>query len=63
MVLQQIEGRRNTRSISTILPATAKAIAELHQQFNNHYLASPVMGRPEAARTNNYSFLFLVRKA
>ena len=44
-------------SISTILPATAKAMAELHQQFNNHYLASPVMGRPEAARTNKLQFL------
>ena len=25
-------------SISTILPATAKALSQLHQQNNNHYL-------------------------
>lgn len=44
-------------SISTILPATAKELAAVHQQFNNHYVATPVMGRPEAARLRNLNFL------
>jgi len=43
-------------SISTILPATAKALSQLHQQNSNHYLASPVMGRPEAARAGKLQF-------
>ena len=37
-------------SISTILPATAKELSALHRKHNNSYLASPVMGRPEAAK-------------
>jgi len=44
-------------SISTILPATAKRLSEIHQQHNNHYIASPVMGRPEAARARKLNFL------
>ncbi len=44
-------------SISTILPATARELSALHRQHNNHYLASPVMGRPEAARTGKLNFL------
>jgi 3-hydroxyisobutyrate dehydrogenase-like beta-hydroxyacid dehydrogenase len=44
-------------SISTILPATAKELSELHQQHKNHYIASPVMGRPEAARVRKLNFL------
>jgi 3-hydroxyisobutyrate dehydrogenase-like beta-hydroxyacid dehydrogenase len=43
-------------SISTILPATAKALSELHEQYNNYYLASPVMGRPEAARAGKLQY-------
>jgi len=43
-------------SISTILPASAKALSELHLQNNNHYLASPVMGRPETARAGKLHF-------
>lgn len=44
-------------SISTILPATAKELSELHQQHGNSYLASPVMGRPEAARAGKLNYL------
>jgi 3-hydroxyisobutyrate dehydrogenase-like beta-hydroxyacid dehydrogenase len=44
-------------SISTILPATAKHLSEIHQQHNNHYIACPVMGRPEAARAKKLNFL------
>ena len=44
-------------SVSTILPATAKHLLEIHQQYNNHYIASPVMGRPEAARAKKLNFL------
>lgn len=44
-------------SVSTVLPATSKHLAEIHQQFNNHYISSPVMGRPEAARAKKLNFL------
>ena len=43
--------------MSTILPATASQLAEIHDQNNNHYIAAPVMGRPEAARTGKLNFL------
>lgn len=43
--------------ISTILPATAKELAALHRQYDNYYVASPVMGRPEAARAGKLVFL------
>lgn len=44
-------------SVSTILPATAKELAGVHKQFNNYYIAAPVMGRPEAARAHKLNFL------
>jgi len=44
-------------SVSTILPATARELTQVHKQFNNHYVASPVMGRPEAARAGKLNFL------
>lgn len=44
-------------SVSTILPVTAKHLSELHKQHNNHYIACPVMGRPEAARARKLNFL------
>lgn len=43
--------------ISTILPATAKELSALHREYNNYYIASPVMGRPEAARAGKLIFL------
>lgn len=43
--------------MSTILPATTSQLAEVHKQHNNHYIAAPVMGRPEAARAGKLNFL------
>jgi len=43
--------------ISTILPATAKELSALHREYNNYYIGSPVMGRPEAARAGKLVFL------
>jgi len=43
--------------MSTILPATASILTEIHKQNNNHYIAAPVMGRPEAARAGKLNFL------
>src|SRR5687767_3535878 len=37
-------------SMSTILPLTAEELSKQHTQQGSHYLASPVFGRPEAAR-------------
>ncbi len=44
-------------SISTILPATARKLEQLHSQNKNHYIAAPVMGRPEAAKNRKLNFL------
>ena len=44
-------------SVSTILPVSAKELSALHQHHNNYYLASPVMGRPEAVRARKLNFL------
>ncbi len=43
-------------SMSTILPQTATDLASLHQQHEQHYLASPVFGRPEAAAEKKLNF-------
>ena len=44
-------------SMSTILPATAGHLAKLHTQHNQHYLAAPVFGRPEAASAKKLNFV------
>jgi 3-hydroxyisobutyrate dehydrogenase-like beta-hydroxyacid dehydrogenase len=44
-------------SLSTILPQTAKDLAMLHQQGQQHYLAAPVFGRPEAATAKKLNFV------
>jgi 3-hydroxyisobutyrate dehydrogenase-like beta-hydroxyacid dehydrogenase len=44
-------------SLSTILPETSRALASLHRQHNNFYIASPVMGRPEVAKAKKINFL------
>jgi 3-hydroxyisobutyrate dehydrogenase-like beta-hydroxyacid dehydrogenase len=44
-------------SMSTILPATATQLSELHRERDSHYVAAPVMGRPEAARAAKLHFL------
>jgi 3-hydroxyisobutyrate dehydrogenase-like beta-hydroxyacid dehydrogenase len=43
--------------MSTILPATSSQLVTIHDQNNNHYIAAPVMGRPEAARAGKLHFL------
>lgn len=44
-------------SMSTILPATSTQLAGVHGQYNNHYVAAPVLGRPEAAKARKANFL------
>jgi 3-hydroxyisobutyrate dehydrogenase-like beta-hydroxyacid dehydrogenase len=44
-------------SMSTILPATSTALAASHRQYQNHYVTSPVMGRPEVARARKLNLL------
>ena len=56
-IAQNLKERGIHISISTILPATATELTGLHKQFNNHYVAAPVMGRPEAARAGKLNFL------
>ena len=43
-------------SMSTILPQTATDIALLHQEYEQHYFAAPVFGRPEAASAKKLNF-------
>jgi len=44
-------------AMSTILPATATQLSELHHAHGSYYVAAPVMGRPEAARASKLHFL------
>lgn len=44
-------------SMSTILPATAEQLANIHSGKKQFYIAAPVMGRPEAARARKLNFL------
>ena len=44
-------------SMSTILPQTAAELESLHQQHSQHYLASPVFGRPDAAEAKKLNFV------
>ena len=44
-------------SMSTILPETADKLAKQHAQREQHYLAAPVFGRPEAAVLRKLSFV------
>lgn len=44
-------------SMSTILPATSTHLAGIHQQHNNHYVAAPVLGRPEAAAARRLNYM------
>src|ERR1044071_1468981 len=43
-------------AMSTILPATATRLSELHHAHGSYYVAAPVMGRPEAARASKLHF-------
>ena len=44
-------------SMSTILPQTAFELAAVHEKNNQHYLAAPVFGRPEAATAKKLNFV------
>jgi 3-hydroxyisobutyrate dehydrogenase-like beta-hydroxyacid dehydrogenase len=44
-------------SMSTILPVTSNELFKQHKQYNNHYIACPVLGRPEAAKAKKLNFL------
>ncbi|KAK6031629.1 phosphogluconate dehydrogenase, NAD binding domain protein [Ostertagia ostertagi] len=44
-------------SMSTILPQTAAMMAALHQDADQHYIAAPVFGRPEAAIAKKLNFV------
>jgi len=44
-------------SMSTILPQTAVDLASLHEINNQHYLAAPVFGRPEAAAEKKLNYV------
>ena len=43
--------------MSTILPQTAADLAARHKAQGQHYLASPVFGRPEAAAARKLNFV------
>lgn len=43
-------------SMSTILPRTAGRLARQQTGFNGHYVAAPVMGRPDAVRARKQSY-------
>jgi 3-hydroxyisobutyrate dehydrogenase-like beta-hydroxyacid dehydrogenase len=55
-LLNQLQKESVHISMSTILPQTAAELASLHQQHSQHYLASPVFGRPEAAAAKKLNF-------
>ncbi|HTI10036.1 MAG TPA: NAD(P)-dependent oxidoreductase [Puia sp.] len=44
-------------SLTTVLPETAKELADRHAQHGQHYLASPVFGRPEAAIARKLNYI------
>jgi 3-hydroxyisobutyrate dehydrogenase-like beta-hydroxyacid dehydrogenase len=44
-------------SMSTILPETAKNLASLHTEHQQHYVSAPVFGRPEAATARKLNFV------
>ncbi len=48
-ILQTLQKNGLHISMSTISPDVSEALAVQHEKAGNHYLASPVFGRPEAA--------------
>jgi len=44
-------------SMSTILPLTAEELSQQHIQNGSQYLATPVFGRPDAARARKLNFV------
>jgi 3-hydroxyisobutyrate dehydrogenase-like beta-hydroxyacid dehydrogenase len=43
-------------SMSTILPKTSERLAQQQRSFGGHYIAAPVMGRPDVVAGNNQSY-------
>lgn len=43
-------------SMSTILPATAERLARFQQEQGGHYVAAPVMGRPDLVKARKQSY-------
>ncbi len=48
-ILKQLGDDGIHLSMSTIAPSTAEKLAQAHQEAGSYYLASPVLGRPNAA--------------
>ena len=48
-ILRKLDKEGIHLSMSTLSPATAKKLAQAHQDMNAYYLASPVLGRPDVA--------------
>jgi len=43
-------------SMSTVLPETADALSRRQSEFGGHYVAAPVMGRPDLVQARNQSY-------
>jgi 3-hydroxyisobutyrate dehydrogenase-like beta-hydroxyacid dehydrogenase len=56
-LLQHLKPGSQHISMSTILAQTAGELAALHQEKGQHYLSSPVFGRPEAAAARKLNFV------
>ncbi len=56
-LLNNLEKESLHISMSTILPKTVSELASLHQQHNQHYLAAPVFGRPDAAAAKKLNYV------
>ncbi len=56
-LLNNLEKESLHISMSTILPKTATELALLHKEREQHYLASPVFGRPDAATAKKLNFV------
>jgi 3-hydroxyisobutyrate dehydrogenase-like beta-hydroxyacid dehydrogenase len=56
-LLKNLEKNSIHVSMSTVLPETAAELVLLHQQHDQHYLASPVFGRPDAAMAKKLNYV------
>ncbi len=56
-LLNNLEKESLHISMSTILPKTATELAVLHKEREQHYLAAPVFGRPDAATAKKLNFV------